>query len=230
MILVRLGSCYNTVSLRSASASSYTKRLNGIRPSLDDVERISRGQAAKKRGVGSRAVPHRLNEAERKEWDLAKTRKFVSLRGTGWRKERGDSPLANIYRNYCDATAIPCISIIRGVGVGEESMDDQVIVDFSPLRTSDVQEQAKVCIEQAQAFESISNVEDNSNVDQLGWDMTNIETVMLDEAIWRIPVYSVVASFSSRADCKKYAEAIAGKFANVVSGGKKAKRAESEPV
>jgi hypothetical protein len=33
-------------------------------------ERISKGQAAKKRGTGSRGVPHRLNEAERKEWDL----------------------------------------------------------------------------------------------------------------------------------------------------------------
>ena len=39
-----------------------------IRPTLDDVERISKGQAAKRRGTGSRAVPHRLNEMERKEW------------------------------------------------------------------------------------------------------------------------------------------------------------------
>lgn len=36
------------------------------RPSLDDVERLSRGQAAKKRGTGSRGVCHRLNESERK--------------------------------------------------------------------------------------------------------------------------------------------------------------------
>lgn len=36
------------------------------RPTLDDVERLSRGQAAKKRGTGSRAVCHRLNELERK--------------------------------------------------------------------------------------------------------------------------------------------------------------------
>lgn len=36
------------------------------RPTLDDVERLSRGQAAKKRGTGSRAVCHRLNESERK--------------------------------------------------------------------------------------------------------------------------------------------------------------------
>lgn len=36
------------------------------RPSLDDIERLSRGQAAKKRGTGSRGVCHRLNESERK--------------------------------------------------------------------------------------------------------------------------------------------------------------------
>jgi hypothetical protein len=35
------------------------------RPSLDDIERISKGLAATKRGVGSRMVPHRLNNAGR---------------------------------------------------------------------------------------------------------------------------------------------------------------------
>ena len=42
------------------------------RPSLDDVQRISMGDAAKHRGTGSRAVPHRLNAEERKAYDLAK--------------------------------------------------------------------------------------------------------------------------------------------------------------
>lgn len=51
------------------------------RPSLDDVERLSHGQAAKKRGTGSRNICHRLNEMERKEFDLAKKMGFVQLRG-----------------------------------------------------------------------------------------------------------------------------------------------------
>ena len=84
-------------------------RHHSARPSVEDVERISYGKRAKKRGVGSRAVPHRLNAAEREEWVLAKKKKYLALRGTGWRKERGDSPLANIYRNYCDAVGIPMI-------------------------------------------------------------------------------------------------------------------------
>lgn len=41
------------------------------RPTLDDVRRISQGDAAKSRGTGSRAVPHRLNAEERRDYDLA---------------------------------------------------------------------------------------------------------------------------------------------------------------
>lgn len=44
------------------------------RPSIDDVERLSRGEGAKRRGVGSREVPHRLNADERVQFDLAKKR------------------------------------------------------------------------------------------------------------------------------------------------------------
>jgi hypothetical protein len=80
------------------------------------------------------------------------------------------------------------------------------------------------CIEEAKSFESVSEIEDNSDVDKLGWDVTNIETVMAEEAIWRVPVYSVVACFTSRTDCKKYAEIIANKFAIPVTGGKKEKK------
>lgn len=42
------------------------RQCSSGRPSLDDVERLSMGQAAKKRGTGSRRVCHRLNESERK--------------------------------------------------------------------------------------------------------------------------------------------------------------------
>ena len=45
-------------------AASAAKKL---RPSKDDVDRISWGKPSKKKGVGSRGTPHRLNEAERAE-------------------------------------------------------------------------------------------------------------------------------------------------------------------
>lgn len=51
------------------------------RPSLDDVDRISWGRPAKKKGTGSRGVPHRLNNEVR--WDISR------LRGAGSEREEG---------------------------------------------------------------------------------------------------------------------------------------------
>ena len=101
------------VQLPIQTSSRLFASKTGVRPSLDDVERISRGDAAKRRGTGSRMVPHRLNQLERKEWVLAKKRRFLLLRGSGYRKERGASPLANIYRQFCDAQV--CISVLSYV-------------------------------------------------------------------------------------------------------------------
>ena len=56
---------YQSHAQRPASCTAW-------RPSLDDVESISRGGAAKNRGTGSRRVPHRLNSEERGLYDLAK--------------------------------------------------------------------------------------------------------------------------------------------------------------
>lgn len=42
------------------------------RPTIDDVDRISRGDAAKVRGTGSRQIPHRLNAEERTLYEQAK--------------------------------------------------------------------------------------------------------------------------------------------------------------
>ncbi len=42
------------------------------RPDVRDVERISFGQPAKKKGTGSRGIPHRLNEDERRSFDQAR--------------------------------------------------------------------------------------------------------------------------------------------------------------
>jgi hypothetical protein len=187
-------------------------KKSDVRPSLDDVERISKGQAAKKRGTGSRGVPHRLNEAERKEWDLAKKRRFLLLRGSGWRKERGDSPLANIYRQFCDCMDVLCVTVSRGVGTPPV---DEVIIDFSPLRKKDVELIAKDCIAEASKLASFQVLEDNSNVDLLGWD--NATQMLEEEVIWRIPVFSVVATFTERADSRHFAELVAQRYANGVT-------------
>jgi hypothetical protein len=73
------------------------------RPTVDDVVRISWGKPAKRKGTGSRGVPHRLNEDERRAFDTAVRKGFLESAGSGWRKERRDSPLLNTYRSFCDA-------------------------------------------------------------------------------------------------------------------------------
>lgn len=95
--------------LYACSQSSRAPRLR--RPTLDDVERLSRGQAAKNRGTGSRAVPHRLNADEVAEFKRARERGFVTLRGTGYRRERKGSPLANTWRMWSDANTRPTITL-----------------------------------------------------------------------------------------------------------------------
>lgn len=42
------------------------------RPEMDDVDRLSKGGAAKRRGTGSFHIPHRLNSDERPVYEAAK--------------------------------------------------------------------------------------------------------------------------------------------------------------
>ena len=234
---------------------------SSVRPSLDDVERISRGQAAKRRGTGSRAVPHRLNEMERKEWEVAKKRRYLALRGTGWRKERGDSPLANIYRQLCDALAIPSISLQRGVQAPAPSpaavapaaiatdtgsatatdtsavavaspvsssassssssspgLVDIVTVDLSPLRTLDCSAvaQAVALLAAPADFPSLVLVSDTSNIaGSTGglYSAEELEGMLKEDVIWRVPAFGVAVSFAERRDAKRFAESVAKKWA-----------------
>ena len=50
---------------------------------MDDVERIARGDAAKVRGTGSRMIPHRLNQEERKLFEFAKKKVSETPRALG---------------------------------------------------------------------------------------------------------------------------------------------------
>ncbi|KAL3697765.1 hypothetical protein R1sor_011841 [Riccia sorocarpa] len=102
--------------------------LSSARPTLDDVERLSRGRASKAK-IGSRAVPHRLNADERKAFELAKKRGFVVHQPSTRRY-----PLINSHRNYCDAVGIPCIRIEQGLG----GQADEVVIDLTPLRLPEI--------------------------------------------------------------------------------------------
>lgn len=96
------------------------------RPSLDDVEKLSRGKPSKAK-IGSRSVPHRLNAEERKAFELAKRRAFVVLR-PGARRY----PLANTFRNHCLALGWPSVRIEQGLP--EAGEQDRLVVDLLTLQ------------------------------------------------------------------------------------------------
>jgi hypothetical protein len=66
--------------------------------SLDDVERLSRGESSRSR-QGSRAIPHRLTKDERQKFEAAKRRGYLKL---PLRTPRDN--LLNIYKLWCEAT------------------------------------------------------------------------------------------------------------------------------
>ena len=99
-----------------------------FRPTLDDVERISFGKGARKRGTGSRYIPHRLNQDERLLYNQAKENNYLVVKGTAYRRERKGSPLCNTFRQRCDALGQVCVVVEKHCG------GDRVKVDFSTLR------------------------------------------------------------------------------------------------
>lgn len=113
------------------------KHIEPQRPTLDDVQRLSEGRAARSRGFGSRQIPHRLNNEEREAYKLARQRGYLTLKGSGYRRERKGSPLANIFRQLNDALGRPCVIVEQRSGAGAL---DIVMVDLSPLRLLDYTE------------------------------------------------------------------------------------------
>mmetsp|Transcript_11813 Transcript_11813/g.28970 ORF Transcript_11813/g.28970 Transcript_11813/m.28970 type:complete len:230 (-) Transcript_11813:115-804(-) len=101
------------------------------RPTLDDVERISLGKGARKRGTGSRYVCHRLNQEERRLFDLAKSNNYLVIKGTAYRRRRKGSPLCNTFRQRCDALEQLYVVIEK------YASGDIVKIDFSTLRVRD---------------------------------------------------------------------------------------------
>ena len=102
-----------------------------FRPTLDDVERLSEGKGARRRGTGNKYVCHRLNRDERILFEIAKEAGYLSIQGSSYRKERKGSPIRNTFRQRCDALERVCVIIEK------RSMQDRILIDFSTLRMKD---------------------------------------------------------------------------------------------
>lgn len=147
-----VGKSSGTKQKQTRAGDFWEAKMDGIwRPDINDVERISFGKPAKKKGTGSRGVPHRLNLDERFLFDKARRKGFLEVEGSGWRSQRREAPLLNTYRSLCDARGQASIVLHKG-----NTGMDELVVDISPLRNPDSFHQvAQVCLEQQEGGEVV---------------------------------------------------------------------------
>lgn len=240
--------------------NSVTRAAAGVpaagRAVLEDVERLTRGEAAKRRGTGSRAVPHRLNADERALWDLAKVcapsragvaatrtdadiaphgcaplcfaqkRRFMVLSGTGHRRERKGSPLANSWRQFADALLMPALMVQTGTA----ERPDLVVVDLSPLREGRARclLARDQCLALSARFAATLGRDDAESASE-----TTDE--LLDQAIWQLPPVLLEFVCADRPSAKAFAEALClelcgGPQAEATSSKRRARAPDDEDV
>eukprot|EP00542_Grammatophora_oceanica_P019790 CAMPEP_0194048656 /NCGR_PEP_ID=MMETSP0009_2-20130614/28047_1 /TAXON_ID=210454 /ORGANISM="Grammatophora oceanica, Strain CCMP 410" /LENGTH=264 /DNA_ID=CAMNT_0038694587 /DNA_START=75 /DNA_END=866 /DNA_ORIENTATION=+ len=180
--------------LRASTSTESTRfwetRQDGCwRPDVNDVDRISWGKPAKKKRTGSRGVPHRLNQEERKLYDLARQKGFLEVLGSSWRSQRRDSPLLNTYRSLCDARGQPQIVLHK-----DKTGIDSVVVDLSPLRLPDTfPEVAAHCSEAVANIAGEAEIKAPTPFDQ---DDIDVEVVGGGDDPWETrPIYQLSPFF-----------------------------------
>lgn len=158
------------------------------------MERISFGQPAKKKGTGSRGIPHRLNEDERRSFDQARRQGFLQVTGSAWRSQRRDAPLLNTYRSLSDARGRPAI-VLHKQSPSSGDHEDKLVVDLSPLRLPDefdtFGKELKAMIHAEYNLESIIDdgvVEEDADDDE-GLDI--VESVSDEDQYGTRPIYQL---------------------------------------
>jgi hypothetical protein len=178
------------------------------RPAREDVDRISRGQAARHRGTGSRAVPHRLNTDERRLYDIALRKNFLELAGGGNRRERKGSPLANTFRMWCDALARPSI-VLHKMPDGR----DKIVVDLATLRAG--VDEARDVMSVVQTIRDVARTSGAVVSDDEGLSgeeyisSPDVQSLWLSGATWELPPVTLTFCCESRTVAKATAAAIA---------------------
>jgi hypothetical protein len=187
----------------------------------------------KKASSGNQNGASKLGEVETREMERAVKRGYVTLDGTGFRRGRRASPLANAHREWCDAREKPQIIVCKASG---GRILDNVIVDLSPLRIDGIFEDSNMlgdfmikwkteillAAEKAGMDLRDDYVEDNT-LDFSDDDCTdddeecqtefvlNIEDVQswASEPIWKLPCVSLGVFEGQRAQAKAMANALA---------------------
>mmetsp|Transcript_152883 Transcript_152883/g.292808 ORF Transcript_152883/g.292808 Transcript_152883/m.292808 type:complete len:328 (+) Transcript_152883:90-1073(+) len=171
------------------------------RPTMDDVDRISWGKPAKKKGTGSRGCPHRLNDEERGLYDIGRNKGFVEIGGSGWRRARSGWPLVNTYRSWCDARSKPAIYLFK-----DKEGNDDLCVDLSPLRTPlKFKEAAEFCLSIAPG--GVIEAEGGTDPDHF----LSLVDEFRDDPIHRLPGFTVSWTLQ-RSDAKVVAKHLAETF------------------
>ena len=204
----------NDNSATNVTAIPWTSCTTCWRPTIDDVERISYGQPARRKGTGSRGVPHRLNADERKHWDRARVQGCLQVVGSGWRSQRREAPLLNSYRSLCDARGQAMLVVHKG----STGLDDVLLVDLSPLRSPETfLGTAAACVQWLPG---------GTILDQQGGGDEGTQTnkhakasrQWMERPIYQLPPYSIYWELS-RSGAKSRAKELASVFSTVERKG-----------
>lgn len=199
------------------------------RPDLRDVERISFGQPAKKKGTGSRGIPHRLNEDERRSFDQARRQGFLQVTGSAWRSQRRDAPLLNTYRSLSDARGKPSIVLHKLSPTSSGEHEDKLIVDLSPLRFPEdfetVGKELKTMVQAEYNLESFmySGEDELGAEEDEGLDIIESEDQYETRPIYQLPPFLLGWSVS-RQEGKKIGKYLAETFDTIEKSASKSKR------
>jgi hypothetical protein len=134
----------------------------------------------------------------------------VVLSGSGYRRERKGSPLANSWRQYADAFGMPCVLVQNGGG--EPPRPDVVVVDLSPLRDARGDSHAGVrdaCVQLAVPLRA-SLTRDDTAVDAsaaAAAEEGEPAAFLEDGAIWKLRPVALEFTCVDRPSAKALAEA-----------------------
>lgn len=219
---------HSTVCFSSKSNDlTWESRQKCWRPTIQDVERISFGKPAKKKGTGSRGVPHRLNEDERLLFDQARRKGFLEVGGSGWRSQRRDAPLVNTYRSLCDARAQACIALHKGnTGL------DELVIDLSPLRLPGTYQVLEQDVIDFVGLEAAYRASEENEKELSLMDKSEVEIVGADEIdddafdsrpIYQLPTHCICFEVG-RSDGKGLGKKLAQQFNTIEANASKSRK------